>query len=113
MSYFPQWSETALLTLLIIGFPVAIYLAWNYERSPEGFVRTTSQQSWQNPYTASQRKPLTGKFIIVGLVLVILAMYVYPRYLTSPVQDAGASAGVTRSASSACRISFMVVRPEG
>jgi len=35
----PGWSKTALFTLLIVGFPMAIYLAWNYERSPQGFVR--------------------------------------------------------------------------
>ena len=66
----PQWSTNALLIVLIVGLPIALYIAWNYERSPEGFVRTSSKESWQNPYSASQRKPLTGKFIIVGLVLV-------------------------------------------
>ncbi len=78
----PTWSSIALLSILIAGFPVALYMAWNYERSPEGFVRTTSKQSWQNPYSASQRKPLTGTFIIVALVLVIVIMYLYPRFRT-------------------------------
>jgi len=79
----PEWSLTALVTALIVGFPVSIYLAWNYERSPEGFVRTTSEQSWQNPYTTAQRKPLTSNFIIAGMALIIVGMYVYPRYLSS------------------------------
>ncbi len=60
----PDWSMQILVTALVVGFPLAMYLAWNYERSPEGFVKTTSQQSWQNPLPASQRKPLTGTFII-------------------------------------------------
>jgi len=87
---FPDWSLTALVAALIVGFPVALYMAWNYERSPEGFVRTTSKESWQNPYTGGQRKPLTSNFIIAGLVLVILVMYVYPRYLSSKESDIGA-----------------------
>jgi len=33
----PQWSFGLLLAILGIGLPVALYLAWNYERSPEGF----------------------------------------------------------------------------
>jgi len=78
----PELSLPILITALVVGFPLAMYLAWNYERSPEGFVKTTSQQSWQNPYKASQRKPLTSNFIIVGLVVVIIAMYAYSRYLT-------------------------------
>jgi len=109
----PQWSTNALLIVLIVGLPIALYLAWNYERSPEGFVRTTSQQSWQNPYTASQRKPLTGKFIIVGLVLVILAMYVYPRYLANRTEDAGASAEVTIDDKSIAVIPFDDMSPKG
>jgi TolB-like protein len=76
----PTWSSTALLGILIASFPAALYLAWNYERSPEGFVKTTSQQSWQNPYKAGQRKPFTGSFVIVGLVLMIVFMYFYPRF---------------------------------
>jgi len=88
----PEWTTSALITALLIGFPMAMYLAWNYERSPEGFVRTTSKQSWQNPLKASQRKPLTGNFIIVVLILVIMVMYAYPKYLSTP--DADPTAGI-------------------
>ncbi len=83
----PEWSLNALVIALIAGLPMAIYLAWNYERSPQGFVRTTSRQSWQNPYSANQKKPLTSSLVIVGLILVIFVMYVYPRYLSSTVSD--------------------------
>jgi len=78
----PDWSLQFLVVALAAGFALAMYLAWNYERSPEGFVKTTSQQSWQNPYSASQRKPLTGTFIIAGLVLVIVIMYLSPFFLS-------------------------------
>ncbi len=79
----PELSLPILITALVVGFPLAMYFAWNYERSPKGFVRTSSQQSWQNPYKASQRKPLTGNFIIIGLILVIITMYVYQRLSTT------------------------------
>ena len=80
-SLLPSWTTTILSTVLLIGFPLSMYFAWNYERSPEGFVKTTSQQSWQNPYSVSQRKPMTSNVIIIGLVLVIGFMYLYPRFL--------------------------------
>jgi len=60
----PEWTTKALLAVVAAGFPIAIYMAWSFERSPEGFVRTTSSKSWQNPYSAAQRKPLTGRFVI-------------------------------------------------
>lgn len=79
----PAWTGNALIVFLLFGLPIAIYLDWKYERSPEGFVRSSSKQSWQNPYKASQRKPLTSKFIIAGMALIIIFMSVYPRYLTT------------------------------
>ena len=109
----PEWTKTALITALIIGFPLAIFLAWNYERSPEGFVRTTSQQSWQNPYTASQKKPLTSNFIIVGLILVIIAMYVYPRYVGNSAEKAVVGAEATIDDKSIAVIPFVDMSPEG
>jgi TolB-like protein/class 3 adenylate cyclase/tetratricopeptide (TPR) repeat protein len=87
----PTWSAAALITLLSVSFPVALFLAWNYERSPDGFVKTTSQQSWQNPYTVGRKKPFTGRFIIMGLVLLIVIMYFYPRFLATPAEDSGVS----------------------
>ena len=77
----PTWSSTALYAILIAGFPVAMYLAWNYEQSPEGFVKTTSQQSWQNPYKSSQRKPLTSNIIIALMAVVIIVMYLQSGFL--------------------------------
>jgi len=77
----PTWFTTVLYSTLIVGFPIALYLAWNYERSPEGFVRTNSKQSWQNPYSESQKKPLTGSIILIVMVFIIAFMYVQPRYL--------------------------------
>ena len=64
---------------LAIGFPIATYLAWTYERSPQGFVKTSSRKSWENPYTASQKKPLTNTFIIGLLVVAIIVLYAFPR----------------------------------
>ncbi len=111
----PVWSSTALLGILISGFPVALYMAWNYERSPEGFVKTTSQQSWQNPYKAGQRKPLTSNFIIAGMALIIVVMYVYPRYFSNSAEDTVTNAGVTINNKSIAVLPFKTIGsdPEG
>ena len=77
----PVWSSTVLYAILIAGFPIAMYLAWNYERSPGGFIKTTSQQSWQNPYKGSRRKPLTSNIMISIMGLVIAVLYLQSRYL--------------------------------
>lgn len=60
--------------LLIAFFPVALILAWLYERSPEGFIRVGSQN---NPLSKSQRKPLTGNTYILSLLVAVLVLYFF------------------------------------
>jgi len=75
----PPWSSPVLVALMIVGLPISIYMSWTYERSPQGFVRTTSEKSWQNPYTSVQRKPMTGNILIGSIWLLVLALIVYPK----------------------------------
>ena len=50
----PQWSTTLVLWLLVLGFPVALILAWALEITPQGIRRTQKR-----------RKPVTtGKHTI-------------------------------------------------
>jgi TolB-like protein/Tfp pilus assembly protein PilF len=58
---------------------MALYLAWNYEHSPQGFVSTTSEASWQNPLKGSQRKPLTGNWIITLMLVISLGIFFFSR----------------------------------
>ena len=62
-------------TILLIFFPVAIIMAWLFERSPSGFVRYGTAQAMDNPFTIFQRKPLTGDFSILILMVLALALY--------------------------------------
>ncbi len=57
-----------------LGFPLALYFAWNFERSPKGFVRISSRQAWENPYSGSQKKPMTGNIVIASLLIIILGI---------------------------------------
>lgn len=74
----PDWDTLNIILILAIGLPIALFLAWNFERSPEGLVRTTSAKSWKNPLKPGKRKPLTGRYVIIGLSIAILVLYFYP-----------------------------------
>jgi TolB-like protein/Flp pilus assembly protein TadD len=69
-SYYLDW-------ILIGFFPVAMILAWLFEKSPTGFIRTSSLESTENPYTPAQKKPLTGKTIIALLSIVVILQFVF------------------------------------
>ena len=43
----PSWAVRLVVLLLIIGFPVAVILAWAFELTPEGIKREEDARSWQ------------------------------------------------------------------
>ena len=69
-----------LITMLIIVlFPFAMLMAWIYERSPRGFIRTDSIASLENPYTDVQKKPFTSiTFITLLLVTSFTLFLLFP-----------------------------------
>jgi TolB-like protein/Flp pilus assembly protein TadD len=63
---------------LAIGFPIAMLLAWVYEFTPEGVVRTEDL----DPLRARSLQRATGRvldFIIIGVLLLVIAMLIVGR----------------------------------
>lgn len=38
----PAWFDTMVVSCLLLGFPIAMILAWAFEMTPEGVKRTES-----------------------------------------------------------------------
>lgn len=47
----PEWSTALVLWLLVLGFPVALFLAWALEVTPEGIRRTQKNRRTSNTQT--------------------------------------------------------------
>lgn len=71
----PKWTVSVLLGMLAAGFPMALFLSWYYEITPEGLDR--SEQDDQ-PQSVAQ-KPLTSDIVIGILVCLIAVMLIIPR----------------------------------
>lgn len=86
-----------LLTLvLVVLFPFAILLAWLYERSPDGFIRTGSDASMQNPFKDEQKKPFTSvTFISLLLVTTIALFLLFP--ISARTDSPSGTAGSAKS----------------
>jgi len=82
-----KWIFFTVTGILLLGFPVAIFLAWRFERSPDGFIRTQSQAALDNPYRPGQKKPFSGNAIIISVLLVILAISIGAKYLPGNITD--------------------------
>src|SRR4029077_15399269 len=70
----PNSAVRFVIIALALGFPIAMTLAWIYELTPAGFVRT------EDVDLATQRQ--FGRkvdFVIIGVLLVVIAMLVYQR----------------------------------
>lgn len=66
----PDWVMKTLIIVLIIGFPVALILAWAYELSPEGLRRTTES----SPEKRREKKKFSYNTWIIGLLLLALVL---------------------------------------
>jgi TolB-like protein len=86
-----------LITLiLIVLFPIAILAAWFLERSPQGFIRTGSKASLENPFKDIQKKPFTGiGFISLLLATIIVLFFMFPK--VSMTQSMNSTVNIDRS----------------
>ena len=70
----PNSAVRVVIIALALGFPIAMVLAWVYELTPGGFVRTedvdpATQRQWGRKVD----------FVIIGVLLLVIAMLVYQR----------------------------------
>ena len=71
----PNSAMRFVVIALAVGFPIAMLLAWVYEFTPEGVVRTEDL----HPAQARSAQRVTGRifdFIIIGVLLLVIAMMI-------------------------------------
>jgi len=76
----PQWTVSFVTVLFILGFPIAVILAWAYEATPEGIKPETDSQS------TVLSSPPTNQYLIYAtfmLVLVVAIFQVADRFFTA------------------------------
>jgi hypothetical protein len=74
----PNSAMRFVVVALAVGFPIAMLLAWVYEFTPEGVVRTEDL----DPVQARSARRATGRifdFIIIGALLLVIAMLIVGR----------------------------------
>jgi TolB-like protein/Tfp pilus assembly protein PilF len=68
--HLPDWIDQTVVLLILLGFPIALVLAWAFDATPQGIVRTDAQDS-ADLQTAC-RSGRTG--IAVGLIGLLIAL---------------------------------------
>jgi TolB-like protein/lipoprotein NlpI len=73
----PEWTVTFVIVLVALGFPLALFLSWAYELTPQGVQRTEEVAPEQS------LTRLTGRrldFAIIGVLVLVLAWFAWDRF---------------------------------
>lgn len=83
----PSWVMKALLALLVLGFPLAVALAWAFELTPEGVRRTEPLDSPEARAPEDRRRVGHGLNITLGAALVMALAFIGWQHLSRPAAD--------------------------
>ena len=76
----PEWAATLVTVLLIIGFPVALILAWAFELTPEGLKKEKDVDRSESITHVTGRKI---DFAIIGVLAIAVAYFVSEKFFWS------------------------------
>ena len=76
MMSLPEWAPSLILYVLILGLPVALFLSWAYELTPQG-VKKTAEVDADDSITPSTGRKLD--FLIIGALVVALGYFIWER----------------------------------
>src|SRR5512133_1996521 len=81
----PNWAVRLVVLLLIIGFPIALIIAWAFELTPEGLKRT--EVADELPKKSARSRAWIYVVVIAGAISV--GLFFVGRY-TAPNKQGGA-----------------------
>ncbi|HEX7128468.1 MAG TPA: hypothetical protein VF217_00185, partial [Rhodanobacteraceae bacterium] len=71
--HLPDWIDQTVVLLILLGFPIALVLAWAFDATPQGIVRTDAS-SLEGGADAQPRGRSQRAGIAVGLTGVLIAV---------------------------------------
>ena len=84
----PNWATRMVIVLLLLGFPIALVLAWAYELTPEGLQRTDEVDSKKPARRGAGR---TLNVVIVGVLVAVIAIMAWQYYRPAKPPTVGGS----------------------
>jgi TolB-like protein/Tfp pilus assembly protein PilF len=85
----PAWGGKMILAMLVIGFFVALVLAWAYELTPEG-VKRESEVDRDRPLAAHSGRRLNG--LIMALLILAVSYLLFDKFWLQPRLSMGPAA---------------------
>jgi hypothetical protein len=90
----PEWVAQVLLVFVILGFPIALVLAWAFEITPEG-IKLESEVSPNEPITRQTGRKIVGLTIVVAVIAAgLFAFQLFRPRLTSTGAPAATTSAI-------------------
>ena len=80
----PEWTATFVTVLVMIGFPLALILAWAFELTPEGIKLEKDVVRSESITHITERKL---DFIIITVLVLALVYFAYDEFVIEPAQE--------------------------
>src|SRR5207237_3227072 len=94
----PNWAVRLVVLLLILGFPIALFLAWAFEITPEGIKRAEDVSPEQSITKHTGRKLIWTTVVLAVIAAGLLAFQLLrPKSATTPRQNEAATGSAPAS----------------
>ncbi|MCZ6536690.1 MAG: tetratricopeptide repeat protein [Gammaproteobacteria bacterium] len=90
----PEWTTTMLVAFLLLGFPIAVILAWAYEVTPKGVKRTKDVEPGESITHTTGRKI---DFIIIAVLAVVVVFLIAKVWFEGDTAPSGIASVADRS----------------
>ena len=81
----PEWIMQVFTFLVIVGFPLALILAWAFELTPEGIKREKDVDRSQSITHITRRKL---DYLIIAVLVLALGFFAFDKFVLDPSRDA-------------------------
>jgi len=88
----PNWAIQLIVLAIVIGFPIALVIAWTFELTPEGIKRTETADSM--PPTTGRKKHAWIYIAVIGGVISV-ALFFLGRYTVGNKTTAASTDGIS------------------
>jgi len=82
--HLPEWFNSGVAFLLIIGFPIAMVFAWAFEMTPEGIKKEKDVDHSQSITTVTGQKLNSA---IIGILVLALAYFAIDKFILAPGRE--------------------------
>jgi TolB-like protein/Tfp pilus assembly protein PilF len=79
----PNWAVRLIVLAIVIGFPIALVIAWAFELTPEGLKRTEDVDLGTQPRT----KPHAWIYIVIVAALLSISLFFLGRFTAATKQN--------------------------